>query len=184
MKSRASLLTWCLAVAALGGALTAAHELPLRVSPPPLGAPATQRWSVTHALATKCGCSKRVWAHLVKRGARSDVRERVLLVDATGEWQSALETAGFDVVPLEAGALRSEFGIEAAPLLVIRRPTGALAYSGAYAEKRSAPPRDEELISRAMQGEQLDALPLFGCAVSRELQERADPLNLKYGAWK
>lgn len=106
--------------------------------------------------------------------------ERVALVEATAEWQEPLEEAGFTVEPVEGDALREQYGVDAAPVLVLRSPEGRLMYSGAYAEKRSAPPRDVELLARARAGEAPETLPLFGCAVSRELQSRTDPLDLKY----
>ncbi|MFT3713851.1 MAG: hypothetical protein QM817_39835 [Archangium sp.] len=162
--------------------MTALHELPLEVSRPAPEAAATPRWSMVHALSTKCGCSKRVLQHLVQRRAMTDVREEVALIDATPEWQTQLEDAGFSVVSLEAEQLRERFGVDAAPVLIIRSPDGALSYSGAYSQKRGAPPLDVELLNRARAGETPEAMPLFGCAVSRELQSRTDPFDLKYRA--
>jgi len=184
MKSQVSLVAWAVGVVLLGAALTAVHALPLQVTPPNVGAKATGQWNTVHALATKCGCSKRLYQHLVSRRAMPGVPERVLLVDATPEWTAALEQAGFEVIALDAPTLRTEYGVEAAPLFGVRTPDGEVAYWGAYAAQRSAPPRDLELFERARAGARPDALPLFGCAVSRELQQRSDPLNLKYGAWK
>jgi hypothetical protein len=184
LKSRVTLLVWAVGVVVLGSLLTAVHALPLRVSRPNVVAKGTGQWTTVHALATKCGCSKRLFQHLVARRAMPGVAERVLLVDATREWTVALEQAGFEVIALDAPTLRAEYGVEAAPLFGVRTPTGEVAYWGAYAAQRSAPPQDVELFERARAGARPDALPLFGCAVSRELQQRSDPLKLKYGAWK
>jgi hypothetical protein len=183
MKRRGAFILWITGIILVGGALTAVHELPLEVSTPAREAPATPTWSMVHVLSTKCGCSKRILQHLVGRhvSADADVRERVVLIDATDEWRTQLEGAGFEVEAQDAAQLAQRIGVDAAPTLVVRRPDGSLAYSGAYAPKRGAPPRDLELLARARAGETLDGFPLFGCAVSRELQERSDPLRLKYG---
>lgn len=185
MKARGPFFLWFAGILFLGGALTAVHELPLVVSVPAPEAAATPSWTVTHVLSTKCGCSKRVLLHLVARGAQQDgVRERVLLIEANDEWRDQLEHVGFEVEAIDAERLAAEVGVDAAPTVVLRRPDGSLAYSGAYAPKRAAPPQDVELLARARAGETLEAFPLFGCAVSRELQERSDPLRLKYGVSK
>lgn len=164
----------------VGGALMALHDLPIEVSRPAREADATPRWSMVHVLSTKCGCSKRVLQHLVHRRAMEGVREEVALIDATTDWADQLGAAGFSVVALEGEQLRERFGVDAAPVLIIRSPRGTLSYSGAYSQKRGAPPLDVELLSRARAGETPEAMPLFGCAVSRELQSRTDPFELKY----
>lgn len=133
-----------------------------------------------HFLYGNCPCSRRVLNHLVKRSPIDGVMEHIVLVGPDPELQTKAEQVGFlvDVVtPLE---LQSRYGVEAAPLLVVTDPGATILYSGGYtARKQSFDNQDEDILQRIIQGDAIQELPLYGCAVSQELKSIIDPLGLK-----
>jgi hypothetical protein len=46
------------------------------------------------------------------------------------------------------------------------------------------PPADLAILADAQAGEALASMPILGCAVSRDLQDRLDPLGIKYSLWR
>ena len=173
---------WLIATVVLGGALLALHQpLPL---PPPQPAAATGRYVLLHALATQCPCSMRVLDYLAARGAHAGVDERVLLVDGDEAVSGRLRARGFTVEPVDAAALAQRYRIEAAPLLVILRPNGSVAYRGAHSPRPQMAPVDLALLDEVRRGGEPSSLALLGCAVSRALQDRLDPLGIKYSLWR
>lgn len=138
-------------------------------------------WSATHVLYGFCPCSRRVVEHLVARGADRALTESVLLVGDKPSLRAMLGARGFAVQVIDPPQLKSRWGIEAAPLLIVASPQGAIRYLGGYSDRKQGPViRDGEIIARVMRGGPESALPLFGCAVSRTLQAALDPLGLKY----
>ncbi|MCU0698767.1 MAG: hypothetical protein MUC96_19875 [Myxococcaceae bacterium] len=169
--------TWVLAALALGALLTLLHEAPLPPPNPTAGAPASE-WTLTHGLALRCPCSRRIVDHLLARGATADAAEEVLLVDAADGTVRALEARGFRVRAVDADTL-PRLGFEAVPGLVIRSPDGRVAYAGAHAPKRSGPVDDLSLLQRAREGASTRPFAVLGCAISQALTARVDPLSLK-----
>jgi hypothetical protein len=142
---------------------------------------------VVHILYDRCGCSSRVGKSLVARGARSGVREVVLLVSddpATTDHTSVaqLEAAGFPVVNLSTSALAERLHVQAVPLLVIVGGAGRLLYVGGYQDRQDSPRiEDQRLIGEAEADHSPAPLPIFGCATAAGLQRRLDPFGIKYG---
>ncbi len=168
---------WVVATLALGGLLTLLHEAPLP-APDARAGQATGRWAMTHGLALRCPCSRRIVDHLVKRGATATADERVLLVDATDDALVRLGAAGFTVNSVSAEALTG-MGFVAVPGLVLRRPDGSVAYAGAHAPKRSGPIDDLAILQAANGTAPVEPFAVVGCALSRALSEQVDPLALK-----
>jgi hypothetical protein len=138
-------------------------------------------WLALHVLYGKCACSQRVLDHLVSRGARHDVAERVLLVDGGPTLEDRLVGAGYAVERLSALDLRDRYHIESVPLLVVASPADEVRYIGGYTSRKQGPDvRDVAIIDDAIRGSSDPSLPLFGCAVSKNLQKTLDPLGLKY----
>jgi hypothetical protein len=175
------LWSWLLGALALGGLLTLLHQAPLPAPERAAHAP-TARWTMTHGLAMRCPCSRRIVDHLVSRGRTPDVEETVLLVDASPATLSALEARGFSVRALTAEEL-PRLGFEAVPGLVIRAPTGAVAYAGAHAPRRTGPIDDRALLVSAQAGADPTPFAVLGCAISQALSARVDPLSLKSLPW-
>lgn len=173
--------SWLIIAVGLGGLLTLLHEGPLPLPEARPGGP-TATWTMTHGLALRCPCSRRVVDHLVKRGASPDAVERVLLVDPKPEVEAALTKAGFLVEAVEGEALAAR-GFVAVPGLVIRSSAGDVAYAGAHSPKRSGPIDDLSLLSTARAGASPKPFAVLGCAISQALDARVDPLALKFPSW-
>lgn len=138
------------------------------------------RLSVTHVLMESCGCSQQVLQHLLERRARPEVHERILFIgsDAIAERARA---AGYSFRSLSAEQLKAGYGIESSPLMIIVDSAVRVRYLGGYTSVKRGPDiRDLDLIGEVERGESPAGLPVFGCAVSRELQRAIDPLGLKY----
>jgi hypothetical protein len=176
---RGALVLWLLATVLIGTATTSLHLRPLPTGEARAMA-ASSQWEVIHVLSSKCPCSRRVSQSLLARGASSEQHEQVVLLDASPAEVNDLKATGFEVTATSAEHLRTGWGVEAAPMLIIHRPDGSLAYQGAYGPTRGTPPRDLEVLARVRAGEILKPWLLLGCAVSRSLQQQSDPLGLKY----
>lgn len=138
------------------------------------------RWLVHHFMYSRCRCSQRIVDSLVRRGAMPRIRERVVLVGAHPNYEAALYAAGFALDVVTPEQLKARYRIEAAPLLVVSDPVGAVRYAGGYTERKQGQDvRDVAIVRALMQGDRAAELPLFGCAVSRSLQIMLDPLGLK-----
>jgi hypothetical protein len=150
---------------------------------------ASNRWIVLHVLYQDCRCSGRVLDHLLSRGAEAGARERIVFVRTRGSAgegdEGAITTriaaAGFDLDVTSADQLASRYGIPAAPLLVVSDPAGKVRYVGGYTDRKQSPViRDQEIMGRLRNGERVETLPVFGCAVSAELDRSVDPFGLRH----
>jgi hypothetical protein len=146
------------------------------------GAAVGERWGAYHVLYADCPCSQRVADSLETRGALADVAEHVLLVGHDTARLQRLEARGFLVEELSPETLHNRFSVDAAPLFFAVAPDGTVPYLGGYSERSQGEPRDAEILARVTRGAHPDPLPLFGCAVSRDLQARVDPFGIKYAS--
>ncbi len=137
------------------------------------------RGGAVHALYASCKCSERIIDALVVRGARRDLPETVLGVGDFGARRSALRDAGYAFVAVSADELRTDFGIEAAPLLVVVRADGSVGYAGGYRATENGRVEVASLIERALVRPIDTPHPLFGCAVSKVLRGIVDPFGFK-----
>ena len=81
---------------------------------------------------------------------------------------------------IEPPELAARYGLEAAPVFVVADPEGELRYVGGYTtRKQGLDNRDLAIITELRAGHDQRELPLFGCAVSRSLQQLLDPLGLR-----
>jgi hypothetical protein len=140
-------------------------------------------WMVTHVLYGACACSRRILAHLSSRSAMANLSEKVVLAGAArGDSTRALRARGFAVEVIAPEQLEPLYGLKVAPLLIISERSGAVRYLGGYTERKQGPRiLDLEILRRLSRGAAVSALPLFGCAVSRSLQQLIDPWRIKYG---
>jgi hypothetical protein len=188
--SHVALGAWS-AVLLVGGAyLLAAHVAPLpQPSHEALAADVAHerrpdesgQWLALHALFTECGCSQRVIAHLLSRRPLQGVKERVLLVGGSAEprYAADLRAAGYRVDELDETSLGDRYGFEGVPAFALVDPHDRVRYLGGYTRtKQGADFVDVGATRAALRGETVTPLPVFGCAVSRSLQERRDPLRL------
>jgi hypothetical protein len=135
-------------------------------------------WRAIHVLFANCPCSRRVADALVARGAREDFAEQVLFVGTDEPLTGRLRASRFGVEDVTREELQGRFGIEAAPAFFAAAPDGTVRYLGGYSHYKQGPTEDLRLLTLVRLGLRPDPLPLFGCAVSRELAARADPLGL------
>jgi hypothetical protein len=152
----------------------------------PNGSLRQRAWRLTHVLYGACECSSRVLSHLRTRGVIPKVSEQVVFVGRDGGTRTAaLRARNFRVSAIEPSELKTRYGLEVAPLLIIEAPDGAIRYLGGYTERKQGPViRDRELLNALQRGQDEATLPVFGCAVSRALQDLLDPLKLKYDGKK
>jgi hypothetical protein len=139
-------------------------------------------WFALHVMAEQCNCSRRVLEHLIERGGDPSLSEKVVLIGSDEELRRRLTARGFGFETLTAEQLHDRYGVDGAPLLLVIDPQGRVAYSGGYSTRAGGEPRDSEILAALQGGGRPEALPLFGCAVSRELQRKLDPLGMKYGS--
>ncbi|CAN5436418.1 hypothetical protein BH09MYX1_BH09MYX1_15970 [soil metagenome] len=184
--SRIALTVWLPAVIGLGAYLLAGH-----FALPPVASDAKMRAAVTqsahaehgpvvlHFLYGDCRCSAAVLAHLVVRGPRAGHDERIFLIDGSVSDLTRARSAGFTAEIVTAADVQDKYGVEGAPLLVIADRASTIVYEGGYTTTKQSPAiRDEAILARVEQGETVEALPIFGCAVSDRLKQGRDPLAL------
>lgn len=190
---RLPLVVWGVIVLLLGSAMMVDHWAPL-----PLPAPADPavvravarsrrpaevgEWLALHVLYADCPCSQRIFAHVLHQTRPRDVMERIVLIGDSEEMKSRAEARGFTVESVPTQDLAARYGMVAAPALLVSAPDDSIRYLGGYTNRKQGPEiQDVALIRSAVHNNGvLAALPLFGCAVSRSLQETLDPLGLKY----
>lgn len=186
-----ALSLWVAVCVVVGGALLVFHLQPLPVPPiedaqlrEALASTATPaehgRWRLVHVMYARCPCSNKIIEHLVSSTRPADVAERVVIVDASDALRERLRAAGFIVEVVDAPTLQRRYHLEAAPVLVVADERGRLRYVGGYTERKQGPvSHDVEIVDQLRRGDRLEALPLFGCATSRTLQQAVDPFSLR-----
>ncbi len=139
-------------------------------------------WFAAHVLYSSCPCSVRVLDHLFSSARPKDVAEVILLVEADAAIEARAAEAGFPVTVVTPDALRDDYGIEAAPLMLVQDASRRIRYAGGYTERKQGPDIRDLAILESIRDESSHTveLPLFGCAVSLELQNVLDPLKIKY----
>lgn len=136
-------------------------------------------WFAAHALYGECGCSRRVAAHLLESERPSDVRELVILVGDDPELRSSLIEKGFEVDVVTREELAARYHLRAVPVLAVLDPLDRVRYVGGYTQRKQGPViEDLEILANLQSDRSIAALPLFGCAVSRRLQQTIDPTGL------
>ena len=135
---------------------------------------------VVHVLYADCACSRRIFDHLADSARPEHAEEVVLLVGAAPEFEARAPNNGIRIHRVKAKALKTEFGIESAPLLAVLSRT-RVEYIGGYTERKQGPAfRDVAIVDRIASDLEAKELPLFGCGVSAQLQALLDPLHIKY----
>lgn len=138
-------------------------------------------WQALHVLYRDCGCSQRVARHLLHQGPHPRCQERIVMVgEPDPRWAAQATERGFPIEFLTSQELAVRYQIEAAPLLVILDPMGEVVYAGGYTRrKQGADFQTHQLIESLQQGQSVEVLPVYGCAVSEKMQALVDPLRIK-----
>lgn len=138
-------------------------------------------WVAVHVLYSACRCSQRVFDHLFETPRPDGLYETLLLVGEDPDLETRAATAGFDVWVLSPQELETRFGLVSAPLLLVLGPDASLRYAGGYTDRKQAyDVQDVQIIETLQAGRSPAELPLYGCGVSKELQQILDPMGLKY----
>lgn len=184
------LTIWFTACAAVLGALSMTHVVAL---PEPEQSAIGQLLDELHALRTRpgaplavhviaadCSCTESLYRHLMAIGPAAGTDEIILFVGAdAGKEQQALE-AGYRFKQIDQAEL-TRMGLESAPVLALFNGAGSINYLGGYYDHPSASnPLDQRIRQSLATGEVPDPMPIYGCAVSRRLQEAFDPYGLVY----
>lgn len=176
---------WCLLTSLLGAWMVAQHEIVLPEAAPQARLATGSRLLARHFLGVDCGCSQGVAANLIARRPRGgDWSEEVWLIGRDEELERRLRESGYGVLIVDDEKTLSEQGIQGAPWLALYSAKGELHYSGGYASGRPGTHgvqlQDGKLMAQVEQGGRPVSLPAYGCATSRELQRKLDPLGFKY----
>lgn len=178
---------WFASTAAVGSTLLAQHLLPL-----PGSASASARVALAsvrrasdagrplavHVLFTECRCSQRIAETILARRSPG-VAEHVVLVGRDPLLERRLAERGLPVTVTTREELGSRYGVASAPAFFVASPSDRTLYFGGYTDrKQGLPLRDREILAAAMAGVETEALPIYGCAVARELRAERNPLGL------
>lgn len=182
---------WVIAVSGLVGMLHAWHKADysqnlaldaLGHSYHELG---TGQFGVIHFLAPTCSCSEIILETFEKSGPLSqEVIEEVHLVGEDLGWKDRLKELGFKVFHYRFSEFSKKFEgkISGLPLLTIYNDQKNTIYQGGYSDKSITPFTKIDIAQflRTVKKGQQEKLPIIGCAVSKELQNKMDILGIKY----
>jgi hypothetical protein len=183
------LATWTAIMIVVGSSLMVSHWIPLprpAVLSPQISfanwhEEASGGWRAYHFLYMECPCSQRVLKHVTERAPHPGINEKLVLIGHAAQLADAACRLGYEVDCVSPTELKVRYGVETAPLLVVIDPEGKTRYSGGYTSRKQVLDiQDGDIIGRVLAGEDVEPLPLFGCAVSRKLQSMVDPLGFKY----
>lgn len=142
---------------------------------------ASERWTAYHFLYGSCPCSRRVLRRVVQLKPHDQVVERIVLIGEDAEMEANALKLGYEVDCVTPEQLETKYGVASAPFLVVVTPYGEAAYAGGYtSRKQGLDVRHADIIARLVEGQSIESLPVYGCAVSDELKNIVDPLGLKY----
>ncbi len=141
---------------------------------------AGESWTAVHVLYSGCRCSARVLDHLFESARPHGLDDVLLLVGDDASSVRRAKAAGFHVITLSPQELQERYGIVSAPLLLVLSPEHKLRYAGGYTQRKQGFANEDLEILEALQSGATPAeLPLYGCGVSKELQQLLDPMGLK-----
>jgi hypothetical protein len=136
---------------------------------------------LVHVIYADCSCTRALFRHLMARGPFPGAEEAVLFVGTDLRKQESARRAGYSFTAVSAQELALRFGLEAAPVLIMIDSAGTLRYAGGYyAHPATITPLDDRIYAQLASGAAVEPLPVFGCAVSRRLQESLNPLGAVY----
>jgi len=136
---------------------------------------------LVHVIYAHCSCTERLFNHLIERRALPGVDEAILFVGEDAAKKARARKAGYRFATVTASELAARFGLEVAPVMFAFTREGRLAYAGGYFDRPAAVVAlDERIVSEVQHGAPAEPLPVYGCAVSPELQKSVDPLGIVY----
>lgn len=183
--AKLGLTFWFGAMLLVGSSLLGRHLLALPAPPvnleaiARLRAPGESGLMTVHVLYASCRCSQRVAEHLLDTARVAAANEHVLFVGQDDELERRFAAKGFLLHHVESQELRNAYGIEAAPSFVVIARDGTVRYAGGYtARKQGLDWRDLAIIADAKADISTASIPVYGCAVSKELKSTVNPLGV------
>jgi len=132
---------------------------------------------LVHVIYSECSCSRSLLTHLASRRRFPNTEELILFV---GRPDPRLKNSRFEVQTISPSQLIATTGLEAAPVLLIFNPSGALTYAGGYYDHPAANnPLDEKIQAALLAQQPFEPLPIFGCAISPRLQNSLNPFRIR-----
>lgn len=175
------IVAWCLSIGFVGSHMHSLHKVSFEnknATNLKLGQ-TDNKWGMVHILGEGCGCSEIIAEHLIKRKPESNTSERVMIIGELEDYESQLKNAGYEVIKEPS---IKEY-LEGLPMLIVHDPQGKKKYTGAYAKKIITPITkiiDLEIFNSVKNNKDTEKYLVAGCAVSKKLQAKIDPLGLKY----
>lgn len=140
---------------------------------------ASLMWMSIHVLYGECGCSRRVAKYLLNSPRPKDTIELIVLVGDDPKLRREAIARGFVVDVVTRKELEPKYTLQSVPVLALLDPLDRLRYVGGYTTRKQGPKiQDISILNHLKQDRSMASLPLFGCAVSRELQKQIDPTGL------
>ncbi|MCC9604009.1 thioredoxin family protein [Stieleria sp. JC731] len=185
-----AIVVWAIGLSVVISALMVAHWVTLPM--PEMGSRVNaglisdvsdrdQRLRVIHVMNLQCPCSKRVLRTLLERTPINGTHEKILFVGSDPEFDRQATQKGFATESVKHTELKERFGIESSPMMLVVDHSGTIRYSGGYtSRKQGLDVQDVSIIKTLLEGQSVESLPIYGCAVSRSLRKVVDPLQLKY----
>jgi hypothetical protein len=137
---------------------------------------------VVHVIYARCSCTERLFRHLVHRGAAQNIEEQILFVGDDPRKRELARRVGYRFREVTVDQVSERLGLDAAPVLFVFDANGRLTYAGGYFDRPAAvQAMDERIVTDMEHGVDAKPLPIYGCAMSAELQKAVDPLGLVYG---
>ena len=137
-----------------------------------------------HIVFDKCSCTNSLINSLLRNPSKSEVDEFVLWVGTKESLGVTRETnlskLGYNIIYLTPETLKHRFGVEVAPILVLKEGEDLRYLGGYYDRPGSTQSYEKEIIEAVLTRKIPKSLPVYGCAVSQDLQKIIDPLSILY----
>jgi hypothetical protein len=131
-----------------------------------------------HFIYENCRCTKDLIKQLGERSPLEHVLEKIIFIGNDGDLHETFSRKGYLFAQINRESAERKFQIESAPLLAVLSPDGTHWYIGGYfpnyGNYHSA---DAKIIAESVLGKRAEALPLYGCAFSKRLEDKFYPIK-------
>ena len=143
----------------------------------------SEKFTGLHILFDKCSCTNSLIKSLLKHPSSKEINESILWVgtkESLGVRAEKFLEFGYRIIYTDTASLKQNFGVEVAPILALKEGK-IFRYLGGYYDRPGSTLSHEKAIIKAVLAQQTPkSLPVYGCAVSDDLQNIIDPLSILY----